>query len=90
MRDERECRSPEIEAMQRALNRRARALDKTLLPCPKCAERPQIDFGLLDAPHPPGEEFISCPAVLEIDGRLLSCAVASIGAAHWNFRRVPA
>lgn len=90
MRDDRESRSPEEEAMQRALNRRARKLAKTLLPCPKCGERPHIDYGFLDAPYPPGEEYISCPAVHEVGGNLASCGVSSIGAAHWNFRRVPA
>ena len=79
----------DVAKMQRALSRRERALAKTLLPCPKCGERPEVCFGLLDAPYPPGEEFISCPAVLIIDGLAVSCGTLSTGAAHWNFRRAP-
>jgi hypothetical protein len=81
-------RSPEIRALQRAAHRRARALAKTLLPCPKCGEAPDVDVGLLDAQYPAGEEFISCPAVLSIGDDMQSCGTSSIGAAHWNFRRV--
>ncbi len=78
---------PGVAKMERTFARRRRALAKTLLPCPKCGEVPEIDFGFLDAPYPPGEEFISCPAVYEVDGQTMSCGVTSIGAQHWNFRR---
>lgn len=82
----------QLKAMQRDLNRRERALAKTLLPCPKCGAPPRIDFGFLDAPYPPGEELIQCPILHEIEGclGLQHCGVSSTGAAHWNFRRVPA
>ena len=72
---------------QRALNRRHRALAKTLLPCPKCGRPPAIDFGFLDAPYPPGHEFIHCPWIIDLPGvPTQTCGVHAEGAAAWNWR----
>lgn len=86
-----DTRSPILRALQRKANRRASAIAKTLLPCPKCGCPPQVDVGLLDAPFEPGFEFIYCNRVLSgISGVLeQSCGTSSQGAAAWNWRAAP-
>lgn len=82
--------TPEVEAMQRACDRRVRRILTHLLPCPKCGAVPQVDLGFVDAPYAPGHEFIHCATVIEApDIPMQTCGVHATGAAAWNRRYTP-